>query len=571
MKTRALATGLGLALTCSLLGSASALAASRCVGHGAGCQRTLQAALDASHDGDTIKISAGTFAGGVTITKSVSVVGAGAGATTIKGGGPVVTVGEAGDATPPTVKLAGVKITGGRVGDGVFATAGGGIDVRVGGADFDAPGATLTIKDAVISGNRAAPTETLLPQSPEQEEDWPHCPGGFCAFAGGSGAGIQNLGNLTLIRTTVSDNVAGGPVASDAAGAGIWSSLGTLTIEHSALVRNRVAVGDPNGRFAEGGAMLVEDGSGPVVIRDTLIGNNRAELSNHLPPVVDDEPLELEVHAAGVLIANDIPTTIERSVFAGNDVSAKDPVGEPLAFDSALHVLDSPVTMRDVLIAGNTVTSDTLSTEHVGPAGSAVELGGGGTLKRVHILGNTVTVKTSEGLASATNGLATYDNFEESSPDLATVEDSVIAGNTAVARSQRGDAQIIGAGVLNNSLLTLRDTAVSHNSGRAVGAGGFAQGGGIWNGVLLTGPPVELTLDRSLVTGNSLTASPGIERSGGGVFTTEPIVRNRTLIAGNSPDQCFGCGPAMAARTARAARVPGRAAGRARVRFTPGR
>ena len=68
-----------------------------------------------------------------------------------------------------------------------------------------------------------------------------------------------------------------------------------------------------------------------------------------------------------MLIANDIPTTIERSVFAGNDVSAKDPVGEPLAFDSALHVLDSPVTMRDVLIAGNTVTSDTLTTEHVAP------------------------------------------------------------------------------------------------------------------------------------------------------------------------------------------------------------
>jgi hypothetical protein len=247
-------------------------------------------------------------------------------------------------------------------------------------------------------------------------------------------------------------------------------------------------------------------------------------------------------------------------------VSARNPVGEPLAFDSALHVLDSPVTVRDVLIAGNTVTSDTLTTEHVGPAGSAVELGGGGALKRVQILGNTVTVKTSEGLASATNGLATYDNFEESSPDLATVENSVIAGNTVVARSQRGDAQIIGAGVLNNSLLTLRDTAVSHNSGRAVGAGGTAQGGGIWNGVLLTGPPVELTLDRSLVTGNSLTASPGIERSGGGVFTTEPIARNRTLIAGNSPDQCAGCELVAAARTARLRRA---VSARARRPFTP--
>jgi hypothetical protein len=569
MRTRALATGLGLALTASLFGSASALAATRCVGGGAGCHRTLQAALDASRDGDAIKVSPGRFAGGVTITKSVSVVGAGAGATTIKGGGPVVTIGTVGDPSPPVVKLAGVKITGGRVGEGEFAGAGGGVDIVVG--EGDSPGATVTIKDALISGNRATPTETLLPQSPEQEADWPHCPGGFCAFAGGFGAGIQNLGNLTLIRTTVSDNVAGGPVASDAAGAGIWSSLGTVTIEDSALRGNRSVVGDPNGRFAEGGAMLVENGSGPVVIRDTLIGDNRAELSSHLPPSVGDELIDVQAHAAGILVANDIPTTIERSVFAGNDVSARNPVGEPLAFDSALQVLDSPVTMRDVLITGNTVTSDTLTTEDVAPAGSAVELDGGGTLKRVHILGNPVSVKTSEGLASASSGLATYDNFEESSPDLATVEDSLIAGNTAVARSQSGDAQIVGAGVLNNSLLTLRETAVSHNSGRAFGAGGTAQGGGIWNGVLLTGPPVELTLDRSLVTGNSLTASPGIERAGGGVFTTEPIVRNRTLIARNSPDQCFGCGPVMAARTARVARVPARAAARGRVRFTPGR
>ena len=59
----------------------------------------MQAALDASHDGDTIKVAAGTFAGGVTIAKSVSVIGAGAGATTIRGGGPVVTVGEEGDAS----------------------------------------------------------------------------------------------------------------------------------------------------------------------------------------------------------------------------------------------------------------------------------------------------------------------------------------------------------------------------------------------------------------------------------------------------------------------------------------
>ena len=213
----------------------------------------------------------------------------------------------------------------------------------------------------MISGNRATPAETLLPQSPEEEADWPHCPDGFCASRAGSAPASRTSGNLTLIRTTVTRQHGRRPgrqrrgrrrdleLPGHADDRGLGARAATAS-----------AVGDPNGRFAEGGAMLVENGSGPVVIRDTLIGDNQAELSSHLPPFADDGLIDVQAHAAGMLVANDIPTTIERSVFAGNDVAATNPVGEPLAFDSALQVLDSPLTMRDTLIAGNTVTSDTL-------------------------------------------------------------------------------------------------------------------------------------------------------------------------------------------------------------------
>ena len=77
------------------------------------CYPTLQAAVDAAHDGDTVKLGAGTFAGGITIAKSISLVGAGAGATTISGGGPVLTIGVADAATEPTVSITGLTITGG--------------------------------------------------------------------------------------------------------------------------------------------------------------------------------------------------------------------------------------------------------------------------------------------------------------------------------------------------------------------------------------------------------------------------------------------------------------------------
>ena len=69
-----------------------ASAADLCVGAGNGCFATLQAAVGAAHDGDTIHVGKGTFAGGVTIDKSVALVGEGAKASVVSGGGPVLTI-----------------------------------------------------------------------------------------------------------------------------------------------------------------------------------------------------------------------------------------------------------------------------------------------------------------------------------------------------------------------------------------------------------------------------------------------------------------------------------------------
>jgi hypothetical protein len=63
-----------------------------CVGQHSGCFATVRAALRAAHNGDTITIGRGSYAGGVTITKSVRLVGAGEKATRISGGGPVISV-----------------------------------------------------------------------------------------------------------------------------------------------------------------------------------------------------------------------------------------------------------------------------------------------------------------------------------------------------------------------------------------------------------------------------------------------------------------------------------------------
>ena len=246
--------------------------AALCVGSGSGCYATIQAALDAAHDGDTIRVGRGTFAGGITITKSVRIVGAGARATIIKGGGSVVTIGEFGADAEPTVTITGVTITGGYatsspesvpfVGeDGVIAL-GGGVEIPP-NADFSG-GADVTITNSLINGNRVAAMQTV-PYGPPPARMAPAR--SRCA----AGGGIDSWGTLTLIDSTVSHNQAGaasGPasLASDAYAGGIKSWLGALTLVRTSVDDNVAPRGRaqrPLRRFGRGvprGRRLALDG-----------------------------------------------------------------------------------------------------------------------------------------------------------------------------------------------------------------------------------------------------------------------------------------------------------------------
>jgi hypothetical protein len=55
--------------------------------------------------------------------------------------------------------------------------------------------------------------------------------------------------------------------------------------------------------------------------------------------------------------------------------------------------------------------------------------------------------------------------------------------------------------------------------------------------------PVQLTLQGTDVTSNSLTGSPGFTVRGGGLYTKSPatVTLRNSLIAYNVPDQCSGC------------------------------
>jgi hypothetical protein len=203
-----------------------------------------------------------------------------------------------------------------------------------------------------------------------------------------------------------------------------------------------------------------------------------------------------------------------------------------------MNVSNGSLTMTNTVISGNRAITNSSTSADVGPAGSALEVDGGGTISNTQITGNYAAMVSPHGAAAVNGALGLFGNTS-----LLTVRDSTISGNTATATSTTGSVSIQGAGVFNDGLLTLIGDSVTSNSGTATGPSGEAQGGGIWNGTTFTGPPVELALQHTAVTRNSLTGSHGVKLQGGGLFTAPPatVILTDSVIALNIPDQCVGC------------------------------
>jgi hypothetical protein len=531
-----------LALASVSAGEASAATITVCP---SGCAFSqIAPAIAAASRGDTIQVAAGTYRGGFSIDKTLSLVGAGAAATIIQGGGPVITIGRFLASTEPTVTISGVTVRGGSTGSspegGVFAGVDGAI--ALGGGVHVVPrrgfksGATVTISDSVIRGNRVSPTASVPSEL--------ICPGGnHCRFADAFGGGIANGGNLTLIRTTVSDNHAVGPLASDSDGGGIWSGFGgSLTLRHSIISGNAARASDPNGRFAEGGGIFTDFGE-TVTINDSRISRNTASLSSSVPFVLGGgETVDIAgANSGGIHMGDGGSLTISGTQINGNTVTVTDLNGEPEAFDSGLcDCGNSPMLLRDSSISDNQLTASVGSAADVFSCcgfaiGGTLEFDGPSTITDTRITGNTTTATSPTGEVIAAGAVL---SFFADSPSL--LSDSVISGNTVSASSTSGSATILGAGVMNAAFLELRDDHIRENTGTATAATGTAQGGGIWNGPFPGGPPVQLTLKDTTVTQNALSGSAGITLQGGGLYTALPVTLTGDTITGNTPDNCFG-------------------------------
>jgi hypothetical protein len=483
---------------------AAASAADLCVGAHAGCYSTVQAAVAASHDGDTVRVDRGTFAGGVTIDKSIALVGAGSHATTISGGGPVLTIFRSTASDALTVSIRGVTVTGGVNASKPDAevTFGGGVWIptsQLSVPPFNGTGATVSIDDSVITGNTVLSRSTIPP--------FVFCGPLPCGF--NNGGGIDNGGVLTITDTQVTNNTAGSTpafpsLASGISAGGINNRLtATLVVRRSVVSGNGALATLPNGQFAGAGGI---SSIGALTVEDSVVSDNTAEVSG--PPSGAEE---------------------DQVALAGG-----------IQLDRCCGVSPPTAVIRNTVVRGNRTVVN------VGSAGPlAVAFGGGIAAGAPLLLDHVQLTDNLAGAVSAGDAVADGGGIDVDSD--VTIRDSQIQRNT-VSVDAHGAALASGGGIANGGDLTLERTLVVANRVKARGAGGplpfgdpsSALGGGIWNG-LFDGPPPTLTVSDSVVTANSVDAPESFLVHGGGIFTTFPLTLTRTTLAGNRPDQCFGC------------------------------
>lgn len=521
-----------------------------------GCSYTqIAPAVAAANSGDTIRIGPGTYVGGVSIDNNLQLIGSGPGATIIKGGGgSVLTIGSYGATTEPTVTISGVTITGGVAQTspesiplfgipGVWAT-GGGVDIPP-SANFSV-GATVTISNSVIRGNRADPTAEVDSGMP--------CPGfsdGECPDAAALGGGINSWGTLTLLNSTVSDNSAGSAgTSSNAEGAGICSAAGSVTLTNTVMSGNHAVATAPNGLWAEGGAINLActadiqlPGPGEndsLTVTNSVITCNTATVTRNLPVFYRGSgPISMGADSAGIFDNEySYPVTIENTSVTNNVAVANDPMGEPQGFNAAISA-GGPLSMANSVVSGNQSITYAATSADVGPEGGIIGTADGGTIANT-VITNNVAKMFSPGIAAVIGAL---EDFGVTSS--LTVQNSTISENTAeaISTSSTGVANVFGVGISNGGPIVLIGDQVNDNLGTATGPSGTAQGGGVWSSSEVYSPvPPQLTLENTTVTHNALIGSHGITVQGGGLFTdpSESVTLTHSLIALNIPDQCFG-------------------------------
>jgi CSLREA domain-containing protein len=220
---------------------------------------TLRDAIAQTGASDRVILPAGEYqlAQGALELTGDTIVGAGARTTTIEGQDDRVLY-----VTEDANQVSGVTITGGESFGAPFSAVGGGILVRF-------PGVSLTLVESTVRENEALQgggianlgTLTVVRSTVSQNT-------AFGATNGAEGGGIYSEGTTTLQNSTVSGNLAVSGESSDAAGGGIYVDFGTFVAESTTVAANQADIG----------SAIYRDPSGSVTLSHTIVDNGGGPL-----------------------------------------------------------------------------------------------------------------------------------------------------------------------------------------------------------------------------------------------------------------------------------------------------
>jgi parallel beta-helix repeat protein len=450
--------------------------------HVPGDHQTIQDAIDAASDGDTVLVDDGTyienidFMGKAIAVKSVN----GAASTIIDGnasGSVVMFV--SGEGTDSV--LEGFTITKG-TGSGITCRGSSPTitDCTISGNTADKGGgiytgqSSPTISDCTIKGNSADEGGGILciwDSSPMIEN---------CTISENSapqGGGIScNGSSPTITNCNIKGNECGGILC-------IWDS--SPTIEHCTIKGNEC-----------GGIGC--NGSSPTISNCTIKGNT-ADAGGGIgcwdsSPTISNSTITgntaIDRHGGGILCLGESSPTIEHCTISYNTATGG---------GGGISAFDSSPTITDCTIKGNTA----------GSAGGISAWESSSMVTNCIISGNTAKGSPSNGGGI---GFGLYSSL--------TLTNCIISGNTAKGSPSNGGG--IGFGLYSS--LTLTNCIISGNTAK----GAYSNGGGI------TCYESSLTLTNCTISGNT---ANGTQSIGGGINCSEssPTITNCT-ITGNTEE-----------------------------------
>jgi hypothetical protein len=409
---------LAAAAAMTLPSTASAATLTVCTAGPPTCQfATLSAALAASSDGDVILIGPGSFAGGVTVTTDVTIVGSGKGSTNIVGGDPGVTVSAGADAIVRQLTITGATGTG-LINHGALVFRHG--EVTANGTGVPTPDTggvlntgTLTLTDVTVSHNDGFDTGAL-----KNEGSAVILGSAFDNNSAAFNAGaILNVGNVVFRGGTMSNN--------GSQGAGSWNMAGSMTIVDSFLSNNSGGNNFgaiANGDFGNGAASLVVRGT-TITGSSAFEGGGIATLPGSTASVSDSLiAFNNGRHGGGIQSSGSLTVT-------NTDV-----VSNTADSGGGIDMLDGSLVVRDSSITNNTA--------------SGFDSHGGGVEV---VQGDAVIARTDVSSNTADNG----GGIANRAAGNLTLRFDTIDFNTAV----------LGGGVLNEGTITRVGTTFTGNVG----------------------------------------------------------------------------------------------------------